>query len=607
MVYFFHHYELPTILQQAQLQQMLYHNPGAARTFGAQPAQPMPPPAAAGGAGAAAGSGSGSAAPTPPTTSRAGADSNDQQWDSVFNDQRRAFEEETRRTQSDYINDLSVLDRLLPTSSSRELSRVSENSSERRRRREKEGESCGVRNARGTAANARRVPVRYARPADERKRIKTSRAEIDLEAYLLCARSWYKRQERESCCTLVSTRQRKYDEDSPSMRKQNHGPKAHWINQSMVGFIIRYQETRKNFLGHLVTRISCGLLSNTRTVHEGRKDIACEKCEKKFGRKSELLRHQRTVHEGRKDFACEKCEKKFGQKSELLRHQRTVHEGRKDFACDKCEKKFIQKTNLLRHQKIVHQGRKDYGCDMCEKKFGEKSALLLHQKTVHEGRRDFVCDICEKKFGFKSHLLLHQKTVHEGRKDFACDKCEKKFGHKSQLLRHQKKVHKRSQRSYGVDFTRPIKNAPHDLARVKNLCVPGAARAELGKRRGRKDRIDTQHKVLCRSCEVKRRRRRRTKKKKKQQQPRWCVYDIPIRRSSTRWKPRASSDSTRESELQIRLCSYISSGARALASSMYTGSKAPRDAKQRDVSFTYQIICIDIEGSLKISFTSYYK
>ncbi|CAB0029305.1 unnamed protein product [Trichogramma brassicae] len=38
--------------------------------------------------------------------------------------------------------------------------------------------------------------------------------------------------------------------------------------------------------------------NNSETVHEGRKDYACDKCEQKFGRKSQLLLHQRTVHEG---------------------------------------------------------------------------------------------------------------------------------------------------------------------------------------------------------------------------------------------------------------------------------------------------------------------
>ncbi|CAB0039448.1 unnamed protein product [Trichogramma brassicae] len=51
----------------------------------------------------------------------------------------------------------------------------------------------------------------------------------------------------------------------------------------------------------------------------------------------------------------------------------TVHGGHKDFACDRCEKEYGRKSNLLKHQKTVHEGRRDYACDNCEQKFGEKS------------------------------------------------------------------------------------------------------------------------------------------------------------------------------------------------------------------------------------------
>ncbi|CAB0035087.1 unnamed protein product [Trichogramma brassicae] len=110
--------------------------------------------------------------------------------------------------------------------------------------------------------------------------------------------------------------------------------------------------------------------------------------------------------------------------------QKTAHEGRKDYACNKCEKKFTRKLNWLNHQRKIHEGRKDYGCDRCEKKFGFPSNLLLHQKTVHEGCKDHACGKCEKKFSDTSNLIRHQKAIHEGQKDFTCDECEKKFTQK---------------------------------------------------------------------------------------------------------------------------------------------------------------------------------
>ncbi|CAB0037973.1 unnamed protein product [Trichogramma brassicae] len=45
------------------------------------------------------------------------------------------------------------------------------------------------------------------------------------------------------------------------------------------------------------------------------------------------------------------------------RYTANVHEGRKNFACDKCERKYRSKLDLSRHQKSVHEGCKDYGCD----------------------------------------------------------------------------------------------------------------------------------------------------------------------------------------------------------------------------------------------------
>ncbi|CAB0031276.1 unnamed protein product [Trichogramma brassicae] len=181
--------------------------------------------------------------------------------------------------------------------------------------------------------------------------------------------------------------------------------------------------------------------AHQKTVHEGRKDYPCNKCEKKFGQKSYLLDHQKTIHECHKYYACDNCDKKFGFQSNLTRHRKMVHEGRKDFVCDGCKKKFGLKTDLLNHQRAIHEGRKDFACDECEKKFGKKSNLLCHQRTVHEGRKDFTCDICEKKFGQKMQLIRHQHTEHDCRKEHACDNCEKRFGLKADLIRHQKIVH----------------------------------------------------------------------------------------------------------------------------------------------------------------------
>ncbi|CAB0027838.1 unnamed protein product, partial [Trichogramma brassicae] len=57
--------------------------------------------------------------------------------------------------------------------------------------------------------------------------------------------------------------------------------------------------------------------------------------------------HQKAVHEGRKDYACDRCEKKFGEKYKLIRHQLTVHERGKDFECENLSL-FIQVIMIIR-------------------------------------------------------------------------------------------------------------------------------------------------------------------------------------------------------------------------------------------------------------------
>ncbi|CAB0039163.1 unnamed protein product [Trichogramma brassicae] len=92
----------------------------------------------------------------------------------------------------------------------------------------------------------------------------------------------------------------------------------------------------------------------------------------------------------------------------LVTFMGTIHEGRKDFACDKCDQKFGLAHYLLYHQKTVHEGRKDYVCEKCEKKFGLKHHLLLHQKTVHEGRKDFYWR--NKKSMIKVYVFIYEQV-----------------------------------------------------------------------------------------------------------------------------------------------------------------------------------------------------
>ena len=52
-----------------------------------------------------------------------------------------------------------------------------------------------------------------------------------------------------------------------------------------------------------------------------------------------------------KDYMCEKCDKSFTKKADLIRHANAVHLKMKNHKCKKCDKQFAQKSNLNTHMK----------------------------------------------------------------------------------------------------------------------------------------------------------------------------------------------------------------------------------------------------------------
>jgi uncharacterized C2H2 Zn-finger protein len=53
--------------------------------------------------------------------------------------------------------------------------------------------------------------------------------------------------------------------------------------------------------------------------------------------------------------ACNICNKVFGREHELVRHVKSIHQGHK-FECDVCQISFNIKYNLIRHMKNAHRG-----------------------------------------------------------------------------------------------------------------------------------------------------------------------------------------------------------------------------------------------------------
>ena len=160
-------------------------------------------------------------------------------------------------------------------------------------------------------------------------------------------------------------------------------------------------------------------------LHENPISIACNICNKKFTRKSQLRKHTAKFHPAavfQEDFKealpkesetkgpvneCPECKAVFKRPSKLAQHM-LVHSGLKPFQCDECEKTFARKTNLQLHKR-THTGEKPHACARCGRCFSDVSAFRRHCRT-HTGERPYTCNLCGGTFTQASTLYNHKKT-----------------------------------------------------------------------------------------------------------------------------------------------------------------------------------------------------
>ena len=113
----------------------------------------------------------------------------------------------------------------------------------------------------------------------------------------------------------------------------------------------------------------------------------------------------------KKSRTCNRCGKKFRKKSELNNHNLKAHDEDKPFKCNICHTTFnsIARKNI--HIARVHEGRKPFKCNQCNYCCASNQQLTNHFTSVHEGIR-IKCEICDTVFTTKGNLNKHMRNLH---------------------------------------------------------------------------------------------------------------------------------------------------------------------------------------------------
>ncbi|KAJ2941890.1 hypothetical protein O0L34_g10706 [Tuta absoluta] len=179
---------------------------------------------------------------------------------------------------------------------------------------------------------------------------------------------------------------------------------------------------------------------------------------------------------------CEQCGRIF-QSMALLKDHMWVHTGEKRFKCDRCDKSFTQKTNLVFHMRVHSNARPSYECPLCGKHFAffnnrrrhmfvsilstsragvphegpqlrvslvrETLRILQQQETTHVSPAELVfhmrvhsyeCPLCGKHFAFFNNRRRHmfvtpaELVFHMRVHSYECPLCGKHFNNRKRHM-----------------------------------------------------------------------------------------------------------------------------------------------------------------------------
>lgn len=166
-------------------------------------------------------------------------------------------------------------------------------------------------------------------------------------------------------------------------------------------------------------------------------DIPCHICGEMFSSQDCLERHIKADNCQKNECAtCNICGIKVKDEEVLDLHM-NLHEGKTELECRYCPKKFSHKRNVLRHME-VHWDKKKYQCEKCGERFSLSWLMYNHLMRHDAEEHALICEVCHQQFKTKRTYKHHLRTHQTDRPRYPCPDCEKSFVDKYTL-----KVHKR--------------------------------------------------------------------------------------------------------------------------------------------------------------------
>nr|XP_018912773.1 PREDICTED: zinc finger protein 260-like [Bemisia tabaci] len=213
---------------------------------------------------------------------------------------------------------------------------------------------------------------------------------------------------------------------------------------------------RCDFLGCCVRFTShkgCVMHQDCHEVNSKMYVCSQENCDEKFSNWKRCSLHLWKAHQIDIDlYTCPVCSEYKTWSRYSLRTHVKIHLADKGYPCDKCEKKFKQKSQLVNHLAGVHSKKSSKEnsstddankwytkkvCKICSKTYADSKCLKKHIQAVHRKMKPYVCNICGHQSAKKAMMQIHIRS-HTGEKPYACtvEGCSYRTGDHNSLRRH---------------------------------------------------------------------------------------------------------------------------------------------------------------------------